>query len=416
MQNCNIMSSSKDRVEAQRFIKNLSGKTKFVISKNSRAIGLSRQTYQNKLDNLRYQKIITNFTINIDPNIRPNNLKYVMIEIKTNPKEPELVEELLKIPQLRMLDGIFGDFSLFALFIFKSPEEYYQILNNIDKTMSKSYFKKYQIIETIKVFKTNGISLRDSKISFAIGKKINLKEIAKNSANIEYNPQKFPGLVMKIEDPHATILIFSTGKIVITEFRKEIGAEQLIDKVAQEIRKTGIQLEKKISQNFYIDEIDYLILKILQDEQGLRPISTYEIKDLLNEKYRMILKSLNKDDISQSTIHNRIKKLEQQGAILNYTVNFCPKKIGFKGKYFLRIKPKDPSKYSELALRLDMHKNITDLFRIGEQYGLFAIVRVEKIEDYASFIKDLYSSEEIEDTYTSFVLDELKPYTNFILF
>ncbi|MFW9947600.1 MAG: Lrp/AsnC ligand binding domain-containing protein, partial [Candidatus Odinarchaeota archaeon] len=92
------------------------------------------------------------------------------------------------------------------------------------------------------------------------------------------------------------------------------------------------------------------------------------------------------------------------------------KKIGFKGKYLLRIKPKDPSKYNELAFRLDMHKNITDLFRIGEQYGLFAIVRVEKVEDYASFIKDLYGSEEIEDTFTSFVLDELKAYTNFIFF
>ncbi|MCK4379524.1 MAG: Lrp/AsnC family transcriptional regulator, partial [Candidatus Lokiarchaeota archaeon] len=121
------MSIIKNHVEVQRFIKNLSGKTKFIVSKNSRAVGLSRQTYQNKLDGLRDQKIITNFTININPNIRPNNLKYVMLEIKTNPKEPELVKKLLEIPQLRMLDGIIGDFSLFALFIFKSPEEYYQI-------------------------------------------------------------------------------------------------------------------------------------------------------------------------------------------------------------------------------------------------------------------------------------------------
>ena len=166
MKKCNIMTDVKDRAEAQRFIKNMSGNTKFSVSRNSRAIGLSRQTYQNKIDGLRDQKIITNFTININPDIHPNNLKYVMIEIKTNPKEPELVEELLKIPQLRMLDGIFGDFSLFTLFIFKSPEEYYQILNSIDNLMAKSYFKKYQIIETISVFKTNGISLRKSNVSF----------------------------------------------------------------------------------------------------------------------------------------------------------------------------------------------------------------------------------------------------------
>ncbi|MFX1366677.1 MAG: hypothetical protein ACFE9Y_17285 [Promethearchaeota archaeon] len=312
-----------DQVEAQKFIKNLSGKTKFIISKISRAIGLSRQTYQNKIDILKDQKIIKNFTININPNIRPNSLKYVMMEIKTNPKEPKLVKELLDIPQLRMLDGIIGDFSLFALFIFKSPEEYYQILNNIDNIMAKSYFKKYQIIETIKVFKTNGISLKNLKTS-------------------------------------------------------------------------------------ELDNIDYKILNILRDNQGLKPISTYEIKNIFKEKLQ--------NEISQSTIYNRIKKLEQQDIILNYTVNFCPKKIGFEGKYLLRIKPKDPSKYNEIALKLDMNKNITYLFRIGEQYGLFGIVRVKKIEDYAIFIRELYSSEEIEDTYTNFVLDELIPYINFRMF
>ena len=318
-----MMENIRDQLEAQRYIKNLSGKTKFIISRNSRALGLTRQTYQNKLDGLRDQQIITNFTININPSIHPNNLKYVMLEVKTNPKEPELVRELLKIPQLRMLDGIIGDFSLFALFIFKSPEEYYQILNTIDKIMSKSYFKKYQIIDTIKVFKTNGISLKNSGLRFEL------------------------------------------------------------------------------------DNIDFNILNILRDGQGLKPISTYEINKIFEEQLKI--------EISQSTIHNRIKKLEREGIILNYTVNFMPKKIGYKGKYLLRIKPKDPSKYNELAIKLDMNKNITDLFRIGEQYGLFAIVRVEKIEDYATFIKDLYSSEEIEDTYTNFILDELIPYTNFII-
>jgi len=317
------MENIRDQLEAQRYIKNLSGKTKFIISRNSRALGLTRQTYQNKLDGLRDQQIITNFTININPSIHQNNRKYVMLEVKTNPKEPELVRELLKIPQLRMLDGIIGDFSLFALFIFKSPEEYYQILNTIDKIMSKSYFKKYQIIDTIKVFKTNGISLKNSGLRFEL------------------------------------------------------------------------------------DNIDFNILNILRDGQGLKPISTYEINKIFEEQLKI--------EISQSTVHNRIKKLEREGIILNYTVNFMPKKIGYKGKYLLRIKPKDPSKYNELAIKLDMNKNITDLFRIGEQYGLFAIVRVEKIEDYATFIKDLYSSEEIEDTYTNFILDELIPYTNFII-
>ena len=343
MKKCIIMSRLSDSAKARHFIKNLSGDSKFSVSLTSRRMGVSRQTYQNKLDGLRDQKIITNFTININPDIRPNNLKYVMLEIKTNPKEPELVEELLKIPQLRILDGIFGDFSLFALFIFKSPEEYYVILNSIDNLMAKSYFKKYQIIETIKVFKTNGISLR------------------KSSLNVE---------------------------------------EELKDKLAEKLGSADL--------NDKIDDTDYKILNILRDGQGLKPISTYEIKQIFTEQLNT--------DISQSTIHNRIKKLEQQRVILNYTVNFSPKKVGFKGKYLLRVKPRDPSRYNDLALSLEMNKNITDLFRIGEQYGLFAIVRVKKAEDYGNFIRDLYNSEEIEDTFTNFVLDELVTHTNFVIF
>ena len=358
MQNCYIMQNSKNVVEAHLCIKNLTGKTKFVISKNSRSLGLSRQTYQNKLDILRSQKIITNFTININPNIRPNNLKYVLLEIKTNPNEPKLVEELLKISQLKKLDGVIGDFSIFALFIFKSSDEYYEILNNVDEIMAKSYFKKYQIIETIKVFKINGISLKNSDISFDFGNKLDLKQISQKSSDIEYN------------------------------------------------------------RNFNIDEIDHLILKILQEDQGPRPISTYEIKDLLNRKYLKTLKphsTISQSSISQSTIHNRIKRLELQGIILNYTVNFSAMKVGFEGKYYVRIKPKDPSKYNELAFNLVNNKNITDIFRIGEQLGLFAIVRVKKVEDYADFIRELYQSNEIEDTMTTFVLDELITYTNFVI-
>jgi Lrp/AsnC family transcriptional regulator for asnA, asnC and gidA len=335
-----------NRVEVQRLIENMNGNTKFSISKNSDAIGLTRQTYQNKLDGLRDQKIITNFTININPDIRPNNLKYVMLEIKTNPKEPELVEKLLKIPQLRMLDGIFGDFSLFGLFIFKSPEEYYQILNSIDNLMAKSYFKKYQILETIRVFKTNGINLK--KLNLTFRRKIEKKTLNDIDINVDLKPGE---------------------------------------------------------QNRNIDDIDYKILIILRDSQRSKPISTYDVKKRFTEDYGA--------KISQSTIHNRIKKLEHQGVILNYAVNFNPKKVGFKGKYLLRVKPKDSSKYNELALSLAMNKNITDLFRIGEQYGLFAIVRVKKTEDYGNFIRDLYNSEEIEDTYTNFVLDELVTYTNF---
>ena len=317
----NINNNQKD---ALNILKHLNSKIKPNFKEISNELNITRQTFLNKLDIMKQEKIINDYTINLNPNIRPN-LKYVILEIKTNPKEPHIVEELLKIPQLKLLDGIFGEFSLIALLIFRSQEEYYNVLNIIDRIMANSYFKKYHVIDTIKVFKTNGIELSKAKI-----------------------------------DP-----------------------------------------------DFKIDELDYLILKILTEEQGNKLISTYEIKNNLKDGYQT--------ESSQPTIYNRIKKLEAAGIILNYCVNFNPRKIGFKGKYIVRIKPKDPSKYNQIALKLEKRKEIIDLFRIGENYGLLAIVRVKEIEDFGGFIKDLYESEDegIEDTFTNFVLDERKPFTNF---
>ena len=212
--------------------------------------------------------------------------------------------------------------------------------------------------------------------------------------------------MIRIENSAETFTIFEDGKVVISGLKKESDIEHAIEMI---IKILGLKPENKIAEfEFEIDDIDFSILNILRDFQGSKPISTYEISKIFKNQFQM--------EISQSTIHNRIKRLENNGIILNYAVNFSPKKVGFEGKYLLRIKPKDPSKYDELAKRLDSNEYITDLFRIGEQYGLFAIVRVNKIEDYATFLRNLYNSEDIEDTFTTFVLDELITYTNFVIF
>jgi len=306
-----------------KLIKTLNNRFKPNFSRIEKEIGVSRKTLLKALNQLKEKKMISQYTININPNLRPGH-RYVFLEIKTNPKEPILVKDLLKILQLRTLDGIFGEFSLFALFILKSEEEYYHVLDSVDHIMASSYFKKYQFFEAIKIFKTNGIRLR------------------------EYN----------------------------------------VDKTIK------------------LNENDQLILKILQEEQGLELISTYEIRNVLKRFYNV--------ELSQPTISNKIKTLIGSGVILNYAVNFNARDLGFKGKYVVKIKPKDPSKYDEIARNLERNRYITDLFRIGEQFGLLAIVRVPKIEDYGEFIRDLYNTDDIEDTWTNFVLDELIPFTNFI--
>ena len=75
-----------------------------------------------------------------------------------------------------------------------------------------------------------------------ITEKIDLNIIARKHADVEYNPERFPGLVMRIEKPKATILIFSTGKMVVTGLRKATEAGRVVEKVVKNIRKAGIKV------------------------------------------------------------------------------------------------------------------------------------------------------------------------------
>jgi len=79
-----------------------------------------------------------------------------------------------------------------------------------------------------------------------IEEKIDLNQIARKHADVEYNPERFPGLVMRIEKPRATILIFSTGKMVVTGLRKASEAEKVVDKVVKNIRKSGIKVANPV--------------------------------------------------------------------------------------------------------------------------------------------------------------------------
>lgn len=75
-----------------------------------------------------------------------------------------------------------------------------------------------------------------------ISEKIDLNQIARKLIDVEYNPERFPGLVMRIEKPKATILIFSTGKMVVTGMRKASEAPSVVDRVIKNIKKAGIKV------------------------------------------------------------------------------------------------------------------------------------------------------------------------------
>ena len=75
-----------------------------------------------------------------------------------------------------------------------------------------------------------------------ITEKIDLVKIARKFEDVEYNPERFPGLVMRITDPKATFLIFSTGKMVITGLRRADEASAGVKKIIKSIKSAGINV------------------------------------------------------------------------------------------------------------------------------------------------------------------------------
>lgn len=74
-------------------------------------------------------------------------------------------------------------------------------------------------------------------VSASLGHEISLEKMAATLPNTEYNPEQFPGLVIRIKEPKTSALIFSSGKIVCTGARS-------MDKVHESIRKIMKSLEK----------------------------------------------------------------------------------------------------------------------------------------------------------------------------
>jgi transcription initiation factor TFIID TATA-box-binding protein len=77
------------------------------------------------------------------------------------------------------------------------------------------------------------------------GVKIDLNQIARKYTDCEYNPERFPGLVMRVTDPKATILIFSTGKMVVTGLRQAAEAETVVNNVINKMKKAKVNISSE---------------------------------------------------------------------------------------------------------------------------------------------------------------------------
>lgn len=79
-------------------------------------------------------------------------------------------------------------------------------------------------------------------VSFKLDEKIDLLKILTEIKDTEYNPEVFPGLVMRIKNPKATFLIFPSGKMILTGLRDIPYAEFAVNKLMKKFKRANIIL------------------------------------------------------------------------------------------------------------------------------------------------------------------------------
>jgi len=79
----------------------------------------------------------------------------------------------------------------------------------------------------------------------SLGKSISLMKLARSGANTEYNPEQFPGLVLRIKKPKSAVLVFSSGNLVCTGTKSIEQVKEVIANVIKVIRKIGVKVTEK---------------------------------------------------------------------------------------------------------------------------------------------------------------------------
>ena len=85
-------------------------------------------------------------------------------------------------------------------------------------------------------------SIQNMVISADLGTHVNLNKIAMSLSldKIEYEPEQFPGLVYRIDDPKTVVLLFGSGKLIITGGKSEESAQRAVEIIYTNLEKLNL--------------------------------------------------------------------------------------------------------------------------------------------------------------------------------
>ena len=84
------------------------------------------------------------------------------------------------------------------------------------------------------------IQVQNIVASAGLGGRIDLEKVTYSLKRTMYEPEQFPGLIYRMDDPKVVILIFASGKLVCTGAKKEAEVPRAIAKLKETLEEKGL--------------------------------------------------------------------------------------------------------------------------------------------------------------------------------
>ncbi|MDT7892439.1 MAG: TATA-box-binding protein [Thermoproteota archaeon] len=120
-------------------------------------------------------------------------------------------------------------------------------------TGARSEKEVYKAVDTIiSKLKARGIHLAPNPriqiqnivASAQLNAEVNLEKAAMLFENTMYEPEQFPGLIFRLQNPRVVMLIFSSGNMVCTGAKKEEDVKNAVETVYKLLKEQGVLFER----------------------------------------------------------------------------------------------------------------------------------------------------------------------------
>ncbi len=91
----------------------------------------------------------------------------------------------------------------------------------------------------------SSLKIQNIVATTSLGKEVSLTKLAKTQANTEYNPESFPGLILRIKKPKSAVLVFSSGNLVCTGTKSIAQVKEVIDAVIKTLKRVNVKVTEK---------------------------------------------------------------------------------------------------------------------------------------------------------------------------